>query len=123
MANGFTWQGSVAMFQILPDGSLGKARVVLPHTGHSVNPERQKEPHAHSIYVSPDNRFVVSADLGTDQVYICRFDASKGTLEPNQPPFATVAPGSGPRHFAFDPHSEVRLRDSGNGINDHGIFI
>ena len=59
--------GSVAMFPILPNGSLGKASVVLPHTGHSVNPERQKEPHAHSIYVSPDNRFVVSADLGTDE--------------------------------------------------------
>ena len=97
--------GSVALFPILPNGSLGKARVVLPHTGHSVNPERQMEPHAHSIYVSPDNRYVVSADLGTDQIYVYRFDAAKGTLEPNQPPFATVAPGSGPRHFAFDPHS------------------
>jgi 6-phosphogluconolactonase len=96
--------GSVAMFPILPNGSLGKASVVLPHTGHSVNPARQKEPHAHSIYISPDNRYVVSADLGTDQVYVYRFDAAKGTLEPNQPPFATVASGSGPRHFAFDPH-------------------
>ena len=98
--------GSVALFPILADGRLGKARVVLPHTGHSVNPERQKEPHAHSIYVSPDNRFVVSADLGTDQIYVYRFDASTGTLTPNQPPYATVAPGSGPRHFAFSANSK-----------------
>jgi len=96
--------GSVALFPILSGGSLGKARLVLPHTGHSVDPGRQKEPHAHSIYVSPDNHFAVSADLGTDQIYVYRFDAAKGTLTPNNPPTVAVAPGSGPRHFAFDPH-------------------
>ncbi len=95
--------GSVAMFPILADGRLGKARVVLPHAGHSVDPGRQKEPHAHSIYVSPDNHFVLSADLGTDQIYVYRFDAAKGTLTPNDPPTVAVAPGSGPRHFAFNP--------------------
>jgi 6-phosphogluconolactonase len=97
--------GSVALFPILADGRLGEATAVLPHTGHSENPQRQEAPHAHSVYVSPDNRFAVSADLGTDQVYVYRFDASKGTLTPNQPPFVTVPAGSGPRHFAFDPHS------------------
>ena len=95
--------GSVGLFPILADGRLGQARAILPQTGHGVNPQRQEGPHAHSIYVSPDNRFAVSADLGTDQVYIYRFDASKGTLTPNQPPYVTVAAGSGPRHFAFDP--------------------
>jgi 6-phosphogluconolactonase len=94
---------SVAAFPILADGSLGKATAYLPQTGHSVDPERQKGPHAHSIYVSPDNRFAVSPDLGTDQVFVYRFDATKGTLTPNQPPFAAVPPGSGPRHFAFNP--------------------
>jgi 6-phosphogluconolactonase len=49
------------------------------------------------------NRFVYSCDLGTDKVYIYRFDAVKGTLTPNDPPAGSVAPGSGPRHFAFHP--------------------
>jgi len=95
--------GSVAAFPILADGRLGKASAFLPHTGHSVDRKRQEGPHAHSIYPSPDNRFVVSADLGTDQIYVYRFDATKGTLEPNDPPSAAVPPGSGPRHFAFSP--------------------
>jgi 6-phosphogluconolactonase len=95
--------GSVALFPIREDGSLGKAVAVLPHTGHSVDPGRQKEPHAHSVYFSPDNRFAVSADLGTDQIYLYRFDAAQGTLTPNQPPYVAVTPGSGPRHFAFNP--------------------
>ena len=95
--------GSVAAFPILDDGRLGKATAFLPHSGHSANPKRQEAPHAHSIYVSPDNRFVVSADLGTDLVYVYRFDATRGTLTPNQPPSAAVPPGTGPRHFAFHP--------------------
>jgi 6-phosphogluconolactonase len=95
--------GSVAVFPILADGSLGKTTASLLHSGHSVNPKRQLGPHAHSIYVSPDNRFAFSPDLGTDQVYVYRFDASQGTLAPNEPPFVTVAPGTGPRHLAFDP--------------------
>jgi len=95
--------GSVAVFPILADGRLGKATAFLPHTGHSVDPKRQEAPHAHSIYPSPDNRFVVSADLGTDQIYVYRFDATKGTLTPNDPPSAAAPPGSGPRHFAFHP--------------------
>jgi len=98
--------GSVAAFQILADGSLGKATAFLPHTGHSIDPKRQEAPHAHSIYVSADNRFVVSADLGTDQVYVYRFDATKGTLAPNQPPSAAVPAGTGPRHFAFHPSAK-----------------
>jgi 6-phosphogluconolactonase len=98
--------GSVAMFPILADGRLGKASAVLPQTGHSINPQRQEGPHAHSVYTSPDNRFAISADLGTDQVYVYRFDAAKGTLAPNQPPFATVAAGSGPRHFAFSTNAK-----------------
>jgi 6-phosphogluconolactonase len=45
----------------------------------------------------------VAADLGLDKLMVYRFDPAKGTLEPNATPFATVAPGSGPRHFAFHP--------------------
>ena len=42
-------------------------------------------------------------DLGLDKIFIYRFDASDGSLTPNDPPFATVTPGYGPRHFDFDP--------------------
>jgi 6-phosphogluconolactonase len=110
--------GSVGLFPILAGGHLGEARAILPHTGHSVSPQRQEAPHAHSIYLSPDNRFAVSADLGTDQVYVYRFDAGKGTLTPNQPPYVTVGAGSGPRHFAFDPHGRFGyvIQEMGSSI-------
>jgi 6-phosphogluconolactonase len=96
--------GSVAVLPILADGKLGEATASVQHTGSSVNPERQRKPYAHSINVSPDNKFALAADLGLDKVLIYRFDAAKGTLTPNDPAFGMVAPGSGPRHFSFHPN-------------------
>ena len=43
------------------------------------------------------------ADLGLDEILIYDFDPSRGQLTPHRPPFARVAPRSGPRHFAFHP--------------------
>src|SRR5262249_58936488 len=41
---------------------------------------------------------------GLDKVLVYRFDADKGTLRPNDPRAVDLAPGSGPRHFAFHPN-------------------
>jgi 6-phosphogluconolactonase len=41
--------------------------------------------------------------LGLAKLFVSALDAWHGTLAPNRPPFATVAPGSGPRHFALHP--------------------
>ncbi len=95
--------GSVATLPIQADGKLGEVSSFIQHTGSSVNPQRQNEPHAHSINVSSDNRFAFVADLGLDRVFVYRLDADTGKLSPNDPPFTNVAPGSGPRHFAFHP--------------------
>jgi len=94
--------GSVAVFPIQQDGRLGEATGFVQHTGSSVDPNRQKGPHAHFISPSPDNRFALTADLGLDQVIEYRFDASKGALT-NGPAPAKLRPGSGPRHLAFHP--------------------
>ncbi len=93
--------GSVASFAIRSDGSLGEMTGFDQHHGSSVNPARQTGPHAHEAVLSPDNRFLFTPDLGLDQVTIYRVDAAKGTFAPNNPPFAAVNAGLGPRHFAF----------------------
>lgn len=95
--------GSVAAFPIDKDGKLGDSTAFIQHTGSSVNPQRQKGPHAHSINLDAANRFAVAADLGLDKVLVYRFVPQKGTLAPNDPPSASVKPGAGPRHFAFHP--------------------
>ncbi len=95
--------GSVAALPIQQDGKLGAATSFVQHKGSSVNPRRQEGPHAHSINLDAGNRFAVVADLGLDQLRVYRFDPAKGTLTANEPPSASVAAGSGPRHFAFHP--------------------
>lgn len=96
--------GSVAAFAVNADGSLRGPTVVIKHSGSSVDPGRQRGPHAHAVVLSPDNRFVYVPDLGLDQIRIYRLDAAHAGLTPNDPPFVTTKPGSGPRHFAFLPN-------------------
>jgi 6-phosphogluconolactonase len=93
--------GSIAALPIHADGSLGEATSFIQHTGSSVNTNRQTAPHAHSIYPSPDNRFALNCDLGLDKVFTYRLDPTAAKLTDANPPFATVAPGSGPRHLVF----------------------
>jgi len=95
--------GSVAVFPVLHDGKLGDASALLQHTGHGSNPQRQEGPHAHSIDLSPDNRFAFVDDLGLDELFVYRFDATKGTLTPNDPSVVQLGPGSGPRHAVLRP--------------------
>jgi 6-phosphogluconolactonase len=95
--------GSVAALPLESDGSLRPAASFIQHAGHSVTPSRQAGPHAHSINVDLNNRFAMAADLGLDQVLVYKLDPAAGKLTPNDPPAASVKPGSGPRHFAFHP--------------------
>jgi 6-phosphogluconolactonase len=95
--------GSASVIPIQSDGSLAEPTGFVQHEGSSVNPKRQKGPHAHSINVSPDDRFAFVADLGIDKIMIYRLDAQDGTIVAGNPPFVQLKPGAGPRHFAFHP--------------------
>jgi 6-phosphogluconolactonase len=96
--------GSACVLPIQADGRLGEATSFVQHHGSSANKQRQEKPHAHSVNLDAANHFAFVADLGLDKVLVYRFDAKKGTLTPNEPPAAAVAPGAGPRHFAFHPN-------------------
>ena len=98
--------GSVAVFPVEADGRLGEASAFVQHSGSSVNKDRQAGPHAHWIETTADNRFAIAADLGLDELLVYRFDAKNGTLAANDPPYAKLDPGSGPRHIAFHPNGK-----------------
>lgn len=100
--------GNVVVFPVLPDGKLGEPTANVKDAGTvGPNKERQEGPHAHWVSVSPDNHFVLVSDLGLDSMLIYRFDAAKGTLTPNDPAAAKLAPGAGPRHAAFSPDGKL----------------
>ena len=98
--------GSVSVFPAKADGSLSEISDLVQHQGSSINPNRQKEPHAHTIIIDDSNRFAFCADLGMDKVMSYKLDAKKGKLTPNSPAFTAVKPGSGPRHFKIHPNNK-----------------
>jgi 6-phosphogluconolactonase len=104
--------GSVAVFPVFEDGHLGEAAAFVQHSGHGTNPQRQEGPHAHSIDVSPDDRFAIVDDLGLDETLVYAFDSTKGALagdsgaSKSDPMIAKADPGAGPRHFAMHPNGK-----------------
>ena len=98
--------GSVEALPIKADGSLGAPGTFIQHEGTSVNKSRQEGPHGHCIVVDPTQKFALACDLGLDNVLIYKLDPAQATLTPNDPPFAALAPGSGPRHLAFHPNGK-----------------
>lgn len=93
--------GSVSVFPIAPDGSIGVMSQHIQHQGASVNPARQSGPHAHSLVFSPDGRYAFVPDLGLDKLMTYRV-GDGGRLQEHAPaPYVKTLPGAGPRHCAF----------------------
>jgi 6-phosphogluconolactonase len=97
-------EGNVIVFPIAADGALKACSDSVRFSGKSINPTRQEKPHAHSSLPSPDNRFLLATDLGTDRIYSYTLNIANGKIVPAQKPFISVEPGSGPRHFTFHPN-------------------
>jgi 6-phosphogluconolactonase len=96
--------GTVAVFPVQSDGQLGKYTGYEKHIGSGANKERQEGPHAHWIATSPDNRFLLTADLGIDKILISQFHLADGAFTPNKPNSGVkLKSGAGPRHAAFHP--------------------
>lgn len=94
--------GSVCVLPIEDDGSLKPRSQFIQHKGGTkVNEQRQDKAHAHSINISADNKKVIVADLGMDQLRVYDFDESTGKLTFNEGSSVASAPGAGPRHFEF----------------------
>jgi len=93
--------GSISVFGIKENGKLTDVMQVIQHIGKSSNTERQNEPHVHQVLVTPDKKYVVANDLGTDMVTVYKYNptATSKVLVPFDT--LTVKPGSGPRHSVF----------------------
>jgi 6-phosphogluconolactonase len=122
--------GTSAVLPIGAEGALGAASDVKRHEG-ALGPDRatsapagsfawsgHDRTHSHMIQPDPSGRFVLAADLGLDRILVWKFDAVAGKLSPADPPSAVVAPGDGPRHFAFHPNGKLlySLQEEGSTL-------
>ena len=94
--------GTLSSFRITPKGLEGPVTVFASH-GSGPNKERQKAPHLHCTTLSPDERFLLVSDLGTDRIWIFHVDPKTAELKETGTPWQ-AKPGSGPRHTHFHPN-------------------
>jgi 6-phosphogluconolactonase len=98
--------GSVAVFELQPDGSLGTMTARVQHEGAGTHPDRQTGPHAHMVvfdpHSHPDNAEVLVSDLGLDLVLVYTLSGA-GELIEHPARRIEMTAGSGPRHLAFHP--------------------
>jgi 6-phosphogluconolactonase len=93
--------GDIVVFPIAGDGTIGEMASRVRHVGRGADPDRQSAPHPHSTIFTPDNRFVIVADLGIDRLVVYAFDERDGSLRERFSHGA--AEGAGPRQMAFHP--------------------
>lgn len=122
--------GSISVLPILADGKLGAATDVREDEGPIGPTSATNAPpgsfaisghdrtHAHMIEADPSGKFVLHVDLGMDRIYVWKFDVRKGTLTPNDPPWVSLPPGDGPRHFDFHPNGRwfYSIQEEGSTI-------
>lgn len=108
--------GTVAVIPVQAGGRLGSASDIKTDRGpigskHAASAppgsfaiSGHDTPHAHMIHSDPGGKFVMAADLALDRILVWKFDAQRGKLAENDPPYVQLPSGDGPRHFAFHPN-------------------
>lgn len=99
--------GRIALVALTTDGRIGEQLDVQQHEGHGPNAERQEKPHPHSVFFSPDERYLFVPDLGIDRIRAYTIDKERGKLQFNGE--TAAQPGAGPRHMAFHPNGKFAL--------------
>ena len=112
--------GTVACALLRSEGALGTVHSQVSAESWPLGPvkDRQDASHAHCATFSPDGKFVLACDLGTDSVRILPFQAYEGPTDKGLPVINNFHPGigegsrvaaragSGPRHVAFHPNGK-----------------
>ena len=87
-------QGDVYCANYVSGSVFKSPQTLIAHSGRGVNDARQESPHVHSVFLSPDKKYVLSCDLGLDTVFV--YDRNL-----NEVSRAKVPDGSGARHLVF----------------------
>ena len=100
--------GNFSVMRIEADGSLSIAVQTIQHSGSSANKSRQDKPHVHSAFISPDEKYLLVQDLGTDLISVYGLNLNN-TRPVSDKPISVFQcnPGDGPRHISFHPTKPI----------------
>lgn len=92
--------GSISVLPLEASGRLGENVSTFAFKGEGVLKERQSQPHLHCVEFTPDGKFLLANDLGTDKIHVFLLK-SNGQLDKENTFDVELEPGSGPRHLCF----------------------
>ena len=93
--------GKATLLSLLPDGSIGEIVDGVYDQGIGSVAERTFRPHVSCARMTDDQKYILIADLGIDQVKVFRFDKADARMR--QIDTLRCELQSGPRHFRFSP--------------------
>lgn len=104
--------GSITVFPLDKEGKLKPDTRLISFIGNGPDKERQNQPHVHCVEFTPDHKYLLANDLGTDQIHI--FPVSEAMtdgvahslLDESKEYNVKVEPESGPRHICFHPNQK-----------------
>lgn len=97
--------GNIGLLKLKSDGYLSELLDIQQHSGSGAT-ERQKEPHAHSVWFVPNSNNIISIDLGTNELWFSHLDTETQKLLPSNPYKLKMNSGAGPRHLTFHPNTK-----------------
>ena len=92
--------GSISVLPTETSGRLGENVSTFALEGEGVLKERQSQPHLHCVEFTPDGKFLLANDLGTDKIHVFPL-TSDGELDEKATFDVALEAGSGPRHLCF----------------------
>ena len=92
--------GSISVLPTETSGRLGENVSTFAFQGEGVLKERQSQPHLHCVEFTPDGKFLLANDLGTDKIHVFPL-ISGGKLDEMGTFYVELEAGSGPRHLCF----------------------
>jgi 6-phosphogluconolactonase len=97
--------GNVGLLRMDKEGKLSLLLDVQNHRGSSTH-KNQQGPHAHSAWFLPEDNYILSIDLGTNELWFSQLDTTRQKLVPGDPYTLKMKPGAGPRHLAIHPNGQ-----------------
>ena len=92
--------GSISVLPTETSGRLCENVSTFAFEGEGVLKERQSQPHLHCVEFTPDGKFLLANDLGTDKIHVFPL-TSGGKLDEMGTFDVELEAGSGPRHLCF----------------------
>ena len=92
--------GNISVLPLESSGRLDENVSTFAFTGEGLFKERQDQPHLHCVEFTPDAKYLLANDLGTDKIHVFPL-ASDGQLDEEKTFDVELEAGSGPRHLCF----------------------